>query len=138
MGLEVVLITMAYYAMTSQLATRLELFVIWISLALGLQNGALRQAKGISVHTTYVTGMTTNLFTTGAQRYIYQAGRDSGPDPTISLLCRIWFAFVLGAALGAAMVFRFKALGILGLVAVLLIALLLHKVTTRLRWERKV
>ncbi len=138
MGLEVVLVAMAYFAMISQLDTRLELFVICMSLGLGLQNGSLRQAKGISVHTTYVTGMITNLLTTGAKRYIYQVGRESGPDPTINLLLGIWFAFVLGATLGAALVFRFKALGILGLVAVLLIALLVHQVRTRLRLGRKV
>jgi uncharacterized membrane protein YoaK (UPF0700 family) len=138
MGLEVVLISMAYFALTSHLAARLELFVICMSLALGLQNGALRQAKGISVHTTYVTGMITNLLTTGAKRYFDQEARESGPDPTVTLLCGIWLAFIFGAVLGAVMVFRFQALGIFGMVAVLLIALMLHQVVTRLGWERKV
>jgi hypothetical protein len=44
------------------------------------------------------------------------------PDPKIGLHCGIWIAFVLGAGTGAAMVFRFKALEMLG-AAVFLILL---------------
>ena len=132
MGLEIILISLAYFAFTSHLAGRLELFVIGMSLALGLQNGALRQARGISVHTTYVTGMITNLLTTGAKRYIYPMARASGPDPTVGLLCGIWFAFVFGAALGATLVLRLEALGILG-AALVLLALLIGQAVIRSR-----
>jgi uncharacterized membrane protein YoaK (UPF0700 family) len=131
-GLEVILVSMAYFAMTSHLSASLELFVVCMSLALGLQNGALRQAKGISIHTTYVTGMITNLLTTGAKRYFDQSARGSGPDPTVNLLCGMWLAFIFGALTGAAMVFRFKALGIFGLVAILLIALIAYQSRIRL------
>jgi uncharacterized membrane protein YoaK (UPF0700 family) len=46
-------------------------------------------------------------------------------DPKMGLLCRIWIAFVLGAGIGAAMVFHFKGFGILG-AAVLLVTLILY------------
>lgn len=134
MGLEIILIAMAYFALVSPLATRLELFVICMALALGLQNGAWREAGGISVHSTYLTGMVTNLLTAGAQRYIVKAARASGPDPKVSLLSGIWFAFLLGAALGAALVFRFEALGIFGAALVLLALLIRQSVTP---WRRR-
>ncbi len=52
-----------------------ELFIIFMCLALGLQNGALRKADGISVHTTYVTGMVTKLLEHEVDRL------DFGPHP---------------------------------------------------------
>ena len=123
MGAEVVLIAAAYSALTSHLAARLELFIGCMSLALGLQNGALRRAGGVSVHTTYLTGMITDVITTEAEKYNSRAtGSDeSVPNPKVSLLCSIWLAFVLGAATGAAMVLRLKAVGIFGAALLLLV-----------------
>jgi uncharacterized membrane protein YoaK (UPF0700 family) len=133
MGAEVVLIAAAYFALTSHLAARLELFIICMSFALGLQNGAFRRTGGISVHTTYLTGMITDLITTEAQKYNARTARhqQSAPDPKVSLLCEIWLAFVLGAAIGAAMVLRFKALGIFG-AALLLLPLMIAE------WVRQI
>jgi uncharacterized protein DUF1275/enoyl-CoA hydratase/isomerase-like protein len=37
------------------------LFIVCMCLALGIQNGALHKTNGISVHSTYVTGMVTTL-----------------------------------------------------------------------------
>lgn len=102
------------------------MFVIFVSLALGLQNGALRNVGGINVHTTYLTGVITSLISTEAEKFA--SGVVPAPatalDPKMSLLCGIWLAFVLGAGTGAAMVLHFKALGMLG-AALLLIALIL-------------
>jgi len=42
-------------------------------------------------------------------------GQESNANLEISLHRGIWFAFVLGAAIGAASIFRFEALGILGI-----------------------
>jgi uncharacterized membrane protein YoaK (UPF0700 family) len=101
--------------------------VIFVSLALGLQNGAFRHVGGIRVHSTYLTGMITSLISTEAEKYTSEVV--SAPQRTfdrkIGLLCGIWIAFVLGAGMGAAMVLRFKALGMLG-AALLLIALMVH------------
>jgi hypothetical protein len=38
-----------------------ELFIVSMCLALGIQNGALHKANGVSVHSTYMTGMVTAL-----------------------------------------------------------------------------
>ena len=131
MGLEIVLISIAYFALTSHLALQLEVFITCMSLALGLQNGGFHKAGGISVHTTYLTGMITDLVRTEAEKYTSGAAlsRVSAPDPKRSILCGLWFAFVLGAAIGAAMVFRLEALAIVG-AALLLLALLMREAVT--------
>ena len=129
MGIEIILILAASLALASGVAHAVEIFVIFVSLALGLQNGAFRRAGGISVHTTYLTGMITSLISTEAERYASQVVPPpvSAPDPKISLLCGIWIAFVLGAGTGAAMVFHFGAVGMLG-AALVLIPLALREV----------
>ena len=127
LGLEIVLISTACVALTSLLPVRLELFVILMALALGLQNGAWREAGGVTVHSTYLTGMVTNLLTTGTKRYIYQ-GREPGVDAKVSLLTGMWLAFVLGALLGAALVYSFQATGILGIIVVLLFLMICQSV----------
>jgi uncharacterized membrane protein YoaK (UPF0700 family) len=129
MGIEVILIVAACLALTSDTAHGVEIFVIFVSFALGLQNGAFRRVGGISVHTTYLTGMITSLISTETEKYASEVIPPSVrvPDPKIGLLCEIWIAFVLGAGTGAAMVLHFKALGMLG-AAVLLIPLILREV----------
>jgi uncharacterized membrane protein YoaK (UPF0700 family) len=129
MGMEVILIVAASLALASRTAHGVEIFVIFVSLALGLQNGAFRRAGGISVHTTYLTGMITSLISAEAEQYASEmvAPVVSAPDPKISLLSGVWIAFVLGAGTGAAMVLHFKAVGMLG-AALLLIPLALREV----------
>ncbi|HSY98145.1 MAG TPA: YoaK family protein [Terriglobales bacterium] len=125
MGIEVMLMAAASLVLASGVTHGIEIFVIFVSLALGLQNGAFRQAGGISVHTTYLTGMITSLISTEVEKYTSEAAPAPGKatDPKITLLCGIWIAFVVGAGTGAAMVLRFGALGMLG-AALLLIALI--------------
>jgi uncharacterized membrane protein YoaK (UPF0700 family) len=127
MAIEVILIATASLALASNVGHGVAIFVIFVSLALGLQNGVFRRVGGISVHTTYLTGMITSLISTEAEKYTSEVV--SPPvrtlDPKIGLLCGIWIAFVLGAGMGAAMVLRFKALGMLG-AALLLITLIVH------------
>jgi uncharacterized membrane protein YoaK (UPF0700 family) len=129
MGIEVILIVTASLALASDLAHGVETFVIFVSLALGLQNGAFRRVGGVSVHTTYLTGMITSLISSETEKYVSEVVPPlvGTPDPKIGLLCGIWIAFVLGAGTGAAMVMHFKALGMLG-AALLLILLILHEV----------
>jgi uncharacterized membrane protein YoaK (UPF0700 family) len=129
MGIEVILIIGASFALLSGLAYGVGIFVILLSLALGLQNGAFRRVGGISVHTTYLTGMITSLISTEAEQYASKEVPHDvrAHDPKIELLCGIWIAFVLGAGAGAAMSFHFKALGMLG-AALLLIPLALREV----------
>lgn len=129
MGIEVILIVAASLALASDMAHGVELFVIFVSLALGLQNGAFRRVGGISVHTTYLTGMITSLISTTTERHASEVTPPTlgSPDPKVGLLCGIWITFVLGAGTGAAMVLHFKALGMLG-AALPLIPLLLREV----------
>jgi len=129
MGMEVILIVLASLALASAMAHGIEIFVIFVSLALGLQNGAFRRAGGISVHTTYLTGMITSLISTEAEKYASGVLPVSSraPDPKIELLCGIGIAFVVGAGAGAALVLHFGAVGMLG-AALLLIPLALREV----------
>jgi uncharacterized membrane protein YoaK (UPF0700 family) len=124
MSIEVILIAAAYWTLQSGIGFRLEVFVMWMSLALGLQNGALRRAGGVSVHTTYLTGVTTSLVAAATDRYISRMAREPMPaaDPTIKVLSTIWIAFFLGAGTGAAMIFRFQHAGILGMALILFVA----------------
>ena len=130
MGTEIVLILASYVALTSHVAIRIGLFVSCMSLALGLQNGAWRSAGGISVHTTYLTGMVTDLVTSAAERR-------RPADPKVSILFSIWAAFVFGAGIGAAMVLRFEALGTLGAVPLLLAMMICQTAAQRLdKWRQ--
>jgi uncharacterized membrane protein YoaK (UPF0700 family) len=122
MTVEIVLISSAYFALTSRLTAKFGLFVGCMSLALGLQNGAFSKAGGISVHTTYLTGMITSLLKTEAQRHSSgtTARGEAASDQKSKLLGGIWLAFVLGATVGAAMVFGFGARGLVGAAFLLL------------------
>jgi uncharacterized membrane protein YoaK (UPF0700 family) len=72
----------------ADMAHGVEIFVIFVSLALGLQNGAFRRAGGISVHTTHLTGMLTSLISTETERYASETVPPTvrAPDPKIGLV----------------------------------------------------
>jgi uncharacterized membrane protein YoaK (UPF0700 family) len=137
LGIEVILMVAASLALASNMASRVAMFIVFVSLALGLQNGAFRRTGGISVHTTFLTGMITSVISAEVERYISKVAPPviKAPDPKTSLLLGIWIAFILGAGIGAAMVLRFKALGMLG-AALLLIPLLLREVQSWLKSAR--
>jgi uncharacterized membrane protein YoaK (UPF0700 family) len=120
-GIEVLLIVVAYFVLASHAVARLESFVVCMSLALGLQNGAFRRTGGISVHTTYLTGMITGLIATQAETYLSSTAPDAKTtaDPKFGLLYGICAAFVLGAVTGAKLVFKFGAFAVLGAALVL-------------------
>ena len=122
-GIEVLLIIAAYLAMASRATAGVEILVICLSLALGLQNGAFRSTGGISVHTNYLTGMITGLIANELEKFASQVtpGRTIALDPKSGLLFGIWALFLLGAVMGAAATFHFRELGILGAVLFLLI-----------------
>jgi uncharacterized membrane protein YoaK (UPF0700 family) len=126
MAIEVALIVAASLVLSSHMAHGVEIFVILVALALGLQNGAFHRTGNISVHTTYLTGMITSLITAESEKYASGVlpGSSGTPDPKIYLLFGIWIAFVLGAGTGAAMVLHFKALGMLGATLVLILLIL--------------
>lgn len=115
MGIEVLLIGGASWAIFLKGGFGREIFIICFSLALGLQNGAFRSTGGISVHTTYLTGTVTRLITAEAVKLasLRPVEHAAPTDPTAILLAGIWASFLMGAVAGVAMVLRFKALGIL-------------------------
>src|SRR6266446_560500 len=138
MGAEIVLISTAYLVLTSDLTARFGLFVSCMSLALGLQNGAFNQAGGISVHTTYLTGIITSLLKTEAQRHSSEttAHDKLASAQKVRLLGGVWLVFVVGAAVGAAMVFWLGALGVFG-AALLLLAMVIGLCVSRWRPEKR-
>ena len=105
-----------------------QIFVLCVSLGLGLQNGAFRRAGGISVHTTYLTGMITSLVSSEAEKYSSRLVRPaiSAYNPKIALIVQIWIAFSLGAPTGAAATFHFKQWGMFGIAVILLAIIFLH------------
>jgi uncharacterized membrane protein YoaK (UPF0700 family) len=133
LAIEVILIGAAYFALVSHVPQGRELFVVCMSLALGLQNGAFRRTGGISVHTTYLTGTITSLI--GAQMDRYSSPVIPVPaaafDAKVRIFCRVWIAFVLGGSAGAVMVLRFGAAGILGAALVLLMVLFGNSIADR-------
>jgi len=138
MTIEIVLISTAYLALTSHLNARFGLFVGCVSLALGLQNGAFSQAGGISVHTTYLTGMITSLLKTEAQRHSSETTVHDklASAQKVRLLGGVWLVFVVGAAVGAAMVFWLGAPGVFG-AALLLLAMVIGLCVSRWRPEKR-
>jgi uncharacterized membrane protein YoaK (UPF0700 family) len=92
LSIEVILTIAAYLAFASRAAARVEVFVACMSLALGMQNGAFQRTGGISVHTTYLTGMITSLMTAEAKQPQIMSTR----DPKLNLLYGIWLAFFCG------------------------------------------
>jgi uncharacterized membrane protein YoaK (UPF0700 family) len=126
LSIEVILTMTAYLAFASRAAARVEVFVVCMSLALGMQNGAFQRTGGLSVHTTYLTGMITSLMTAEAKRWQIMSTR----GPKLNLLYGIWLAFFVGSAIGAAMAFQFKGAGVLG-VTFLLLGILICRIRAR-------
>ena len=115
----------AYLALATHATTGAEVFVVCMSLALGIQNGAFQSTGGISVHTTYLTGMITGLVTSEAKKTI-----SATRDPKQSILYGIWVAFVVGGIVGAGLAIHFKDKGVLG-TTVLLLAIFACQTRTR-------
>jgi uncharacterized membrane protein YoaK (UPF0700 family) len=123
-GIEVILTMTAYLALASHASPGVQIFVVCMSLAMGLQNGAFQRTGGISVHTTYLTGMITSLITTEAELSHPLTRR----DPKVNILSGIWLAFFLGAAIGAAFALQFKEAGVLGATFLLIVILVRTRV----------
>lgn len=114
--IEAILIAAASLMTASDMFPRFEIFLILMSLGLGLQNESFTRAGGIGVHTTYITGVITSLLSaeTKGSAAKTPAPVAAKPGPDHVLLGHIWITFILGAGSGAAMTLRFKSLGLLG------------------------
>jgi uncharacterized membrane protein YoaK (UPF0700 family) len=118
-----------------------ELFIVCMCLALGIQNGALHKTNGISVHSTYMTGMVTNLVQKSFDHLSSKQSpqKDASIDSvrlTIQVLAPMWISFILGAFMGAVMVLSFQWIGLLG-IAFLLILLIIVEMKSRTESEQK-
>ena len=108
-----------------------ELFIACMCLALGIQNGALHKTNGISVHSTYMTGMVTTLIKKSFDRL--SSERSSKVDPsrdsallTFQVLASMWMSFIFGAVTGAVLVSSFHSIGLLGIVLPLILFILIE------------
>ena len=117
---ELVLISAGTLTLMSHTATGTQIFVLCLSLALGLQNGAFRRTGGVSVHTTYLTGMLTGLMVHETEKLFSQPrSSPEAHDDGNRLLYGIWLSFFVGAVSGAALVLRFSEAGMLAVVLLL-------------------
>lgn len=106
-----------------------QVFIVCMCLALGIQNGALNKTKGISVHSTYVTGMVTTLLQKSFDRFApsVRPMEDYSRDPArlgIQVLAAMWTSFTLGAFTGAVIVSTFQGIGLFGIVLLLFLLML--------------
>lgn len=113
-----------------QLPNRL-LFTVFMCLALGLQNGTWREVSGQTIHTTYITGMTSKFVEYIAERLKYDQSHhrivQTSPDHfTLRFSPAILIGFLLGALSGANMALYFRSVAATG-VAVLLLLLAFYK-----------
>jgi uncharacterized membrane protein YoaK (UPF0700 family) len=101
-----------------------ELFIVCMCLGLGIQNGALDRTNGISVHSTYMTGMVTTMMHKSFD-YLFQKRnpKEEAPKPSTGCAARVlasmWISFISGAAIGAVMVSFFHSVGLLVILLVL-------------------
>ncbi len=98
-----------------------ELFIGCMCLALGIQNGALNKTNGISVHSTYMTGMVTTLMQKSFDHYSSKRSpkEDSSKDSarlSIQVLAPMWISFIFGALTGAVIVSSFHSVALSGIV----------------------
>ena len=119
MFIEVLLILSAFLFLSNR--ANAELFIVCMCLALGIQNGALDKTNGISVHSTYMTGMVTTLMQKSFRHLSSKRSpkEDSSRDSvrlTIQVLAPMWISFIFGALAGAVIVSSFHSVGLLGIV----------------------
>lgn len=108
-----------------------EWFIFCMCLALGLQNGALDKTNGISVHSTYMTGMVTTLMKKSfGNLFLKPSHQEESPRDSarlsIQVLALMWFSFILGAVMGAGIVSSFHHIGLLGIVLPLILLILIE------------
>jgi uncharacterized membrane protein YoaK (UPF0700 family) len=134
MFIEVLLIVSASLLLMNR--ANVELFIVCMCLTLGIQNGALNKTNGISVHSTYMTGMVTTLMQKSFGRLsLKRSSKEDLPRDsarlTIQVLAPMWSSFIFGAFTGAMIVSSFHSLGLLG-IGLTLILLISAELKTKL------
>jgi uncharacterized membrane protein YoaK (UPF0700 family) len=108
-----------------------ELFIVSMCLALGMQNGALNKTNGISVHSTYMTGMVTGLMQKSfdhlfANRSSKEHSSGDAATLTLRVPASMWMSFTFGAVTGAVLVSSFHSIGLLGIILPLILLILIE------------
>ena len=135
MIIEVLLFLSASLILSNKAAR--ELFIVCMCLALGIQNGALHKTNGISVHSTYMTGMVTTLMQNSFDHYSTKRSpkedfsRDSS-RLTIQVLAAMWISFLFGAVAGSVIVSSSHSIGLWGIVLPLVL-LIVTEIRKQLR-----
>ena len=124
MFIEVLLILSAFLFLSNR--ANAELFIVCMCLALGIQNGALHKTNGISVHSTYMTGMVTTLMqksfdTLSSKRSPKEDSSRDSARLTIQVLAPMWISFIFGAVTGAVIVSSFHSIGLFGIILPLIL-----------------
>lgn len=127
--IELLLVLSAFTFLSSR--ANPELFIVCMCLALGIQNGALHKTKGISVHSTYMTGMVTTLVQKSFDHFDpkVRPKEDASKDPArlaIQVLAAMWMSFIFGAVVGAVMVSSLQHIGLFGIVLLLFVLALVE------------
>ena len=137
MVIEVLLFLSASLLLSKEAAR--QLFIVCMCLALGIQNGALHKTNGISVHSTYVTGMVTTLIQQTFDHYSSKGSpeENSAKDSvrlTMRILATMWISFIFGAAAGSVIVSSFQRIGLWGIVLPLVL-LIVAEIRKQLRLD---
>jgi uncharacterized membrane protein YoaK (UPF0700 family) len=109
LGAEITLVFVSPFLLMAQ---HRYAFIACMSLALGLQNGAISRADGISLHTTYLTGTLTRLLSLLTQPSSAKASMNQSEMRFIPL---VWCAFIVGALCGGLTISRAGPKGVWGM-----------------------
>ncbi len=113
---EIALIAFGAWMLTVRIDVGRDLFVLCLCLALGLQNGVLNKLGSVSVHSTFITGMSTSLVTSVI---------DGQQIAKRRVLPAVIACFLVGALCGAYLASSLATLGFAGILVPLVLALLL-------------
>ena len=113
---EIVLIVLGTFVATPDTDAGRQIFVVCLCVSLGVQNGILSKIGSLSVHSTFITGMSSTVVTTLAH---------GKADPKLWLLLAVIGCFVTGAFGGGWMVDHMRRDGFVGLLILLAVSLVL-------------
>lgn len=109
-------------AIHTTIAWHYGLLVALLAVPMGLQTAALQRVGGITVHTTFITAMLTNLGREGVAYFFWQFDRRRGGNAAAAegiiparpsffrtiLMGGTWVAFIGGAIIGGLLIGHFK------------------------------
>ncbi len=96
-----------------------------LCIGMGLQNGALRKCGGISVHTTFITGLSTSLLAPVVQEATGQKKLGVSQRRSVAVWTGIIAGFAGGALVGGCLSWRYRAAGLVGIFVPWAVAVLL-------------